>query len=409
MRSDRRAASQSDGGGAQGEEDMATPPDGSANTLCDDALAEIIGRLPAVSVLRCRAVCKRWRRITTDRSFLAAHAARRPLEMIVYDEFLPWAVETKLLSPGNGKSPRCGRRRFLCDARQLAGDGTWTGRRGHVVSSLDGLLLLWQPDALYTVCNPATRQWTNLPELTPDLCCSAVHCGFYFHSSSGEYRLLCEGTPREELEAGTSFSDTNRYYYVLSAGGTQPRRLGRTPWGSDSISLYEHPVAHRGSLHWLSWHPEGTRTGKMLAFHTVSETLRLMSRPPERPDDTTRTLFELDRELAVAALHGSTTLDIWVLQDYEMESWTLRHRFEAGSYPQYHGRVMSPRSGTILFGSPCCDVGSLYDFKQKKALRKDVDFGMAAPSFLTFRESLVSHAFFDSPRRSERVYISFSK
>jgi hypothetical protein len=40
-----------------------------------------------VSVLRCRAVCKSWRCIATDRSFLAAHAAGRPREMIIKTKY----------------------------------------------------------------------------------------------------------------------------------------------------------------------------------------------------------------------------------------------------------------------------------------------------------------------------------
>ena len=57
---------------------MSTPPAPGAgqqgiDALCDDALMEILARLPSKSVLHCRAVCRTWRRVTTDRSFLAGH------------------------------------------------------------------------------------------------------------------------------------------------------------------------------------------------------------------------------------------------------------------------------------------------------------------------------------------------
>ncbi|RLN28185.1 hypothetical protein C2845_PM05G27630 [Panicum miliaceum] len=55
---------------------------GGIDALCHDALVDIFVRLPSESVLRCRALCKSWRRITTDCSFLAAHAARSPREMM---------------------------------------------------------------------------------------------------------------------------------------------------------------------------------------------------------------------------------------------------------------------------------------------------------------------------------------
>ncbi|KAG2565243.1 hypothetical protein PVAP13_7NG066017 [Panicum virgatum] len=39
---------------------------------------EILVRLPAKSVLRCRAVCRGWRRLTTDPAFLVAHHRHQP-------------------------------------------------------------------------------------------------------------------------------------------------------------------------------------------------------------------------------------------------------------------------------------------------------------------------------------------
>ncbi len=56
--------------GAAGKE-MAT-----AGALPDDLLDEILLRLPARSILRCRAVCKAWRSRTSHPYFLRAHAAR---------------------------------------------------------------------------------------------------------------------------------------------------------------------------------------------------------------------------------------------------------------------------------------------------------------------------------------------
>ncbi|KAK1678065.1 hypothetical protein QYE76_038913 [Lolium multiflorum] len=51
----------------------------------DEGLAtEILVRLPARSVLRYRAICKDWLRITACQSFLRAHARRRPLGVLFY-------------------------------------------------------------------------------------------------------------------------------------------------------------------------------------------------------------------------------------------------------------------------------------------------------------------------------------
>ena len=51
--------------------------------LFDDVVAEILFRLPAHAVLRCRVVCRRYRRLADDPSFLAASARHLPLELLV--------------------------------------------------------------------------------------------------------------------------------------------------------------------------------------------------------------------------------------------------------------------------------------------------------------------------------------
>ena len=173
--------------------------------------------------------------------------------------------------------------RFLCDY-DLSGDYE------DVIYSLHGLLLLRQSCDLFVVCNPVTRQWTNLPELGRQSYCSVFECGFYFHTSSGEYRLLCNTIEKEKEEfTNSNFKpETRRRYYVLSAGAILPHQLGPAPSDpSGRLPKYEGPVAHRGHLHWLAKHPQANRTGKMLAFDTTFETFRLMSGP--LLDDTMRT------------------------------------------------------------------------------------------------------------------------
>lgn len=41
-------------------------------------------------------------------------------------------------------------------------------------------------------------------------------------------------------------------------------------------------------------------------------------------------------------------------------------------------------------------------------MHEEIYFGADNPTFLAFRESLVLHAFFDSPHSSEVAYIKFS-
>ncbi|CAL4895119.1 unnamed protein product [Urochloa decumbens] len=378
------------------------------HALCDDALVEILVRLPSESVLRCGAVCKSWRRIATAGSFLAAHAARSPREMITLAE--SWTLSAVPLSPGLDAADDGARRRYLCDPSQYDANGDWVDC-SRVLASLDGLLVLQQRPGLYVVCNPTTRQWTNLPVLAPRPCAAASPCGFYRHGPSGEYRLLCHA--EEHREPGSS--EWKDYYYTLSAGAALPRRLAPAPAGHPGRRQigYETPVAHRGTLYWLGTHPVATRTGMMLSFRTDSETFRLVSLPPAG-NVSAAALLELDGALCCVATRGGTPLDIWALQDCDCvaERWTLRHRVVApplpprGSYCRDFlvNMAISAGGGAILVGMTFSGVIRLYDPKDNRVKEMEL---RSTPRFLEFRESLVSHAFFQAPRCPELAPIKF--
>ncbi|TVU29964.1 hypothetical protein EJB05_21563, partial [Eragrostis curvula] len=387
------------------------PGDESSVVLCDDVLAEILVRLPAKSVIRCGRVCKRWRRVTADASFVAGHAVRRR-EMIVLPRSEPAAVRSMpLYTYPDDPRPEDGPRRFLCDRSER--DGRTLVGWYDLLYSLDGLIVLGQLPFRYVVCDPVRRQSARLPELPPDPCFSVDPCGFYRHASSGEYRLLCHCLGKDQLDGAAgvyAIFQRERYFCVLSPSSPASRRLparAPAPTHDPQDTTYEVPVAHRGSLHWFSEHPEAHGTGKMLAFHTLSETFRLMARPPppERDTSSSRALFELDGKLGVVDLQsGTLSLDVWVLQDYEAERWALHHRV-AQMPPPRCGNVltvtmavpMQGSGGVIMMGGPDCGVARLYNVKERR-MHRDVFIGPESLTFLVFSESLVSHAFFQRPR-----------
>ncbi|XP_010229572.1 uncharacterized protein LOC104582016 [Brachypodium distachyon] len=172
---------------------MSTPPplkkmhyaDGEVH-LDEGVVGEILLRLPAASLLRCRAVCTAWRRLADSPEFLAAHARHRPVEILLYKRFEvgPDGVRRQALYgrgdevhldalavvPGSGSH----RRRRLARYPVVDKNPEYLSRPYcSLVASCDGLLLLGRgagsglrPYDPYLVCNPATRQWTQLPRLT---------------------------------------------------------------------------------------------------------------------------------------------------------------------------------------------------------------------------------------------------
>lgn len=382
--------------------------------LCEDALLEILVRLPSKSVLRCRAVCKSWRRITTARSFLAAHAARRPRQMLVITESctvraVPLSLYPALAPAPDDDNDDMGRRGYLCDPITRGKGGRVTMSLG-LVASLDGMLLLQQSPGHYVLCNPTTRQWSKMPALDPRLCSTVYPCGFYFHCSSGEYRLLChyvkvsasKNTSSPDLSSWEEYC--NDYYYIISTSGDLPRRLARAPaYKRPNQKGYEYPMACREILHWCSFRPEATSTGKILAFHTVTETFRLVARPS--CNNAAVALLELEGALCAMTFEDASLLNIWVLQDYESDRWMLRNQVQVVVPSQRNlryddellvGRAIYDGRNTILIGHPYSSrLVWLYDLKEKK-VRPQFDT-ISYPKFLVFSESLVLHAFFKPP------------
>ncbi|GJN10763.1 hypothetical protein PR202_ga28885 [Eleusine coracana subsp. coracana] len=181
--------------------------------LPDDTIADILLRLPTSSILRSGAVCKPWRRVTTSPHFLSAHHARRrtgSVSVILHTtvDGAPWPGRGNNLPPRRITVPRGG------------STGTGSPRRGKKV----------------------TRQWAQLPLLHGDYRSHDQEYAFFFHQSSGEFRLLCRNMAR-------------RIWFVVSTSAAQPRQLVENidaaefiPWLPMMVSAPVVPL--HGNLHW---------------------------------------------------------------------------------------------------------------------------------------------------------------
>jgi hypothetical protein len=111
-------------------------------------------------------------------------------------------------------------------------------------------------------------------------------------------------------------------YFVLTVGSDQPRLI---QWPAVSKqrfpatqSCYRPPVRHRGSLHWAMG------LG-ITVFDTVAEKFRQMSSPA--PSDNLVSLLDIGGAIALCSTTlKCTTLDVWVLQDYDAETWGFQYR-----------------------------------------------------------------------------------
>lgn len=376
--------------------------------LGEDLITEILLRLPAKSVVRFRAVCKAWRRITTNPTFVSSHDRRRPLEVLLYKTQVEpgsaldtYNVDVELDAlPVSVRHPPAQRRRLVRFPKNKARDVDSPGYFGEqyctLKASCNGLLLFRRDVGEYLVCNPATRQWTDLPRLNKDGVHGFVHreSGFYFHQPSGEYRLMCYCSIMN-----------GAVYYVLTAGADEPRRLNvqgsrmhntiaALPGHSSFHFANLTPAALDGQLHWLR-HPEAGRTDKMVAFDTVAETFRRMPAPPVTSTYSAK-LLAMDG-LLMASEFGDVFLDLWVVEDYgaKAERWEHRHRVVPPWQPSTFRTPLVATGGDegdVILGT---NRGLLvYNVKNETVRVVDLKSDDVGPSRHVLRESLVQHAFF---------------
>ncbi|GJN19547.1 hypothetical protein PR202_gb06834 [Eleusine coracana subsp. coracana] len=147
--------------------------------------AEILVRLPAKDHLRCGAVCRSWRGLTSAADFLVAHHRRQPSRPIVSYDYGYRCTTTATVTYDND---------FV------------------VRASCDGLLLLFFYNIwCFAICNPGTRQSIDVPVNLGGFDVA----GFYLHSSSGEYRIL-----------GWKKKNYNDEHPVCYSSSKKPRCIG---------------------------------------------------------------------------------------------------------------------------------------------------------------------------------------
>uniref|UniRef100_A0A0E0GN05 F-box domain-containing protein n=1 Tax=Oryza nivara TaxID=4536 RepID=A0A0E0GN05_ORYNI len=291
-----------------------------AQHLPDDLLRDILLRLPPRSATRCLAVCKGWRSLVSDPSFRRAHAERpagqRLREVVLFDSFRsrwcrgdvrkappldltlipsPYApAATMVLGSWDGVlcvergAPPLRRLRW----RLFGWPDDGSGRRGYV---------LWHPFAMAcaTVSPPPGR---------------GVIIGAYAHPATMRFHLL--------HAAGEAACLVDPGLYVATA--FRLRRVGDGAWREVPLPQLEDADARlkmhgarsirlHGNLHWLVQRGSGS-AGKLqvLVFERARESGKLC---------------------AVAVARATSTMEMWVLDDYHhcsddarISGWRLMER-----------------------------------------------------------------------------------
>uniref|UniRef100_A0A0D9ZHA0 F-box domain-containing protein n=1 Tax=Oryza glumipatula TaxID=40148 RepID=A0A0D9ZHA0_9ORYZ len=332
---------------------------------------EILVRLPPKPLLRCRLVCRAWRRLTSTRDFLLAHHRHQPsLPLIAaceYDDIM-YLIDVLTLT--------LGRRTGV--AARLHPVARYASTADYLDSSRDGLLLIsWNTGPpQYSICNPTTRQFGDLPLIS-----GFMFLGLYQHRHTGDYRILLCRAEKPVLEDVIPGHVERDACYAEANGA--------------SVLLH-------GSLHWYKRIED-----MILAFDITAESFRWMRSPFGKAVwRAFHGLFEINCMLGMYCCDdGATFVDIWVLEDYEREVWSLKYRVELPVLEirreldvkrDLYSVMVSSEDGDVLV-LVNCKRAMLYigtDGKLLASLPHDNDGLSITP--VKLRASLVPHAFFPS-------------
>ena len=349
-------------------------------TVLDDlpewiVVEEILVRLPPKDILRCRAVRRWWHTATSTDKFMLDHHRRQPLLPMLSQVVDPQPQEARLLfsfDAGAGQQK-------LCPVVR-------TYDYGKLQAACDGLLIVSHGSMTDEfICNPVTRKSARLAKPLAQQGYYHQIIGFYRHQpSGGEFRVLWISSPAIYNAYNTNY---RTFYYVIAVGsdntrymrqGCIPQPISSSPSlelalrrGLPDSSQYP-PVHHRGGLHWKLGKYHGCDADYIMVFNTSAEKFRLMCRPARLGNCLQESLLEMNDTLALCSISSDKhTIDVWVVQDYDAETWSFKHQINlTGVDPS---ALVDPEVTMIPRMAALSEGVLLIQFTRRRVLHFDID------------------------------------
>ncbi|KAK8501681.1 hypothetical protein V6N13_009665 [Hibiscus sabdariffa] len=332
-----------------------TGNDGVFDNLADDLVVEILRRLPAEHLWwGYRMVCKRWYALISSPSFAHAHLRQSPSTFFVSCLQKGYPTKLDFVFPPDGDDANIsGFVAWFLKERLVE---RWKLRDRGVLpfASCNGLILFsrcWSSGSIFfpteayvrylmvfstrigsrnQICigNPITGELLTIHN--PSMFTLNGFCGFFYHSSTQEYKLLHCHKPD-----GT---DLNYIYAMLTLGSTEWRSLGNFP---HRIRPGSSPVILDNTLYWMTHASFSTCEDSIIMFNMDSEEFRTMPHPSyscQINDSHDRmNLLEMDGRLTCWCVMGqyfcAWALDVSGRNNYTPGSWVQIYHLDY--YPSF--------------------------------------------------------------------------
>ncbi|KAL8107601.1 F-box protein At3g07870-like isoform X2 [Apium graveolens] len=281
-----------------------------------DIVADILSRLPIMTIVHCRCVCKRWRHILSETYFVNLHLLRSPEGLVVHE--MSGLGEPDIFKLGE-LDDQSDQHHIHHDPlmRFDLGLGFERGERC-LQGSVNGLICLWncyRGDATY-ICNPITREYIKLPDHKYiKKSYFIVTYGFGFVEASNQYKVICFAEGNFSSAKGSYKSRCGIY----TLGTNKWRSLTHVPF---LLCFPQNGILVSGNLHWLAYDEKDSTNDLVCTFDLEKELLQLTASAPQSGGIIAyRSLGKLQGCLCLCDNTDSKFV-IWVMKNYGMkESW----------------------------------------------------------------------------------------
>ncbi|XP_057793440.1 F-box protein At3g07870-like [Salvia miltiorrhiza] len=338
--------------------------------LPQEIIIDILSRLPIITILSCKCVCKSWNDLVKSSEFAESHLSRSVPGLAL---FLgrgcrkPHKILEFVDMPGLVNSEHHRNRVFNVNFKFNFPS------YAYIYSSVNGLLFMCTQDMSNPrdlfICNPVTHDYISLPH-PPD--CLFLHHSFGFGMSktTGQYKLVrifhvCREFVPPECEVYTLGTGLWR---SIKAGGPGPL-------------MYEARTGAfmNGNLHWLVADSKGCQ--RISCFDLETELFSSFASPPDRPKENNffRCCLSVLGDRLCLCDNFNGVIVIWMMKEYgDEKSWTKEfvirkqpHRSFWGKFCGFHFPIKVFKDGDILVAEQ--DGPDLFCYSSEGGTIQEID------------------------------------
>ncbi|XVF03976.1 hypothetical protein REPUB_Repub05bG0040500 [Reevesia pubescens] len=293
----------------------------------ENVLANILSRLPVKSLLACKSVCKRWRRVISSQAFkdLQLLWSRNHSIYMVYP-FMDMMMKLYLVK-GSGEITKSITFPYCDNLSPLT-----------IICSFDGLLCSinypWKMDSgkivedvsdlEIRICNPATRKALLLPRGSPSEENPSI--GVAFGPQINEYKIFRFFCAKRISLAKRQSHANRRQCEVYSSSTGSWSVIGRVPYcpmHSSHSPLGSNHVFVNGNIYWFIASDEDQMIPGSILTVDIEETFGTVNLPKEVTEHSY--LVDLEGCLSLVSVYDEDEImNIWTLEDKNEPIWELK-------------------------------------------------------------------------------------